>query len=441
MTCDLCSHGVDNGNCEYCNPGAVPCMMKANTWDLCSFTPGHLGWGTTAGTVYHEGFDDDYCAGRFIPDGVEPSLSSPFTEIDPCRPFVGKLVLQTRDISSFSCPPPERTSCCGAAMGFADGGGSFVTFRYSAGAPIAAGSFVSFEVVGYGSDAGRLFKSVSTDGTNFTSLGTDSDATGVHRFPVSSDASTVYFRLQVGASAAQADGVIIDNVHAELFATSQAPVAVQEGGGTVCIFNAEPFCPTLDLCGTLCGDGMCGSDENACSCPGDCPPSCGDGLCCGGETRTSCCFDCASCGDGVCDSCRGETLSNCCSDCALCGNGTCDTCRGETSINCCSDCAYCGDGTCDTCRGETIGNCCADCACGSCQRCVNGSCVNLCGNVTCDTSCGETCSNCPSDCCFAPPTVPALSEWGVLATGLVGAIAGTLLFNRPYRRRREHGQR
>jgi hypothetical protein len=45
-SCDVCSHGVNNGNCEYCNPASVDCMMKNNTWTLCSYTPGHLGWST-----------------------------------------------------------------------------------------------------------------------------------------------------------------------------------------------------------------------------------------------------------------------------------------------------------------------------------------------------------------------------------------------------------
>jgi hypothetical protein len=36
--------GVDNGNCEKCNGNSVGCMMKQNTWNLCSYTPGQLGW-------------------------------------------------------------------------------------------------------------------------------------------------------------------------------------------------------------------------------------------------------------------------------------------------------------------------------------------------------------------------------------------------------------
>ena len=40
--------GLPNGNCESCAAGGgVDCLMRENTWALCSFTPGHLGW--TAG--------------------------------------------------------------------------------------------------------------------------------------------------------------------------------------------------------------------------------------------------------------------------------------------------------------------------------------------------------------------------------------------------------
>jgi hypothetical protein len=42
------SHGFfrkPNGNCERCAPeGGVDCIMRANTWAMCSFTPAHLGF-------------------------------------------------------------------------------------------------------------------------------------------------------------------------------------------------------------------------------------------------------------------------------------------------------------------------------------------------------------------------------------------------------------
>ena len=38
--------GQPNGNCETCAPGGgVPCLMRSNVWELCDWTPLHLGWG------------------------------------------------------------------------------------------------------------------------------------------------------------------------------------------------------------------------------------------------------------------------------------------------------------------------------------------------------------------------------------------------------------
>ncbi|MBS9372109.1 FG-GAP repeat domain-containing protein [Rhodococcus sp. B50] len=38
-------YGLANGNCENCaGEGGVPCLMKGNTFAVCGFTPGHLGW-------------------------------------------------------------------------------------------------------------------------------------------------------------------------------------------------------------------------------------------------------------------------------------------------------------------------------------------------------------------------------------------------------------
>ncbi len=37
--------GIVNGNCENCaGEGGVACLMKGNTFSLCEYTPGHLGW-------------------------------------------------------------------------------------------------------------------------------------------------------------------------------------------------------------------------------------------------------------------------------------------------------------------------------------------------------------------------------------------------------------
>jgi len=42
--CNSVRPSFDNGNCEYCNPNAVDCMMRHNSYTLCSYTPLHIGW-------------------------------------------------------------------------------------------------------------------------------------------------------------------------------------------------------------------------------------------------------------------------------------------------------------------------------------------------------------------------------------------------------------
>jgi hypothetical protein len=46
--CGVCYNGVINGNCEKdgCGPGKS-CMMKDNSFNLCQYTPGHVGWLTS----------------------------------------------------------------------------------------------------------------------------------------------------------------------------------------------------------------------------------------------------------------------------------------------------------------------------------------------------------------------------------------------------------
>lgn len=202
---------------------------------------------TAAPVTYDETFNDDFAAGRNVPDGVDAVRSSPFGPIDACRrgvfPDPGRLVIQSRDISSLQCPPASRTSCCGPALAFLDGGGTYVTFHYVAGFPIQPGSFVAFQVIGYGDDTGTLTKRVSTDGVNFSPVSgtTGSCAMGNYVIPLPTGTADVYFRLQVG-NVDIYDGVIVDNFHAVLYDAPHPAAAVQEGGGSFCTFNAEPFC-------------------------------------------------------------------------------------------------------------------------------------------------------------------------------------------------------
>jgi hypothetical protein len=52
-SCGPCGDtGVPNGNCEQCNSGAVSCMMRSNSWALCNYTAGQIGWWRTPCTEH-----------------------------------------------------------------------------------------------------------------------------------------------------------------------------------------------------------------------------------------------------------------------------------------------------------------------------------------------------------------------------------------------------
>ncbi|OAA28631.1 hypothetical protein UG55_1005145 [Frankia sp. EI5c] len=42
-------YGTPNGNCDACAPAPADCLMRANTFALCRYTPSHLGWGHGVG--------------------------------------------------------------------------------------------------------------------------------------------------------------------------------------------------------------------------------------------------------------------------------------------------------------------------------------------------------------------------------------------------------
>jgi len=157
------------------------------------------------------------------------------------------------------------------------------------------------------------------------------------------------------------------------------------GGGTLntatgVITNVSGNQTIQVLWSKSCGDGTCASDENANSCPVDCPAECGDGYCTHGENAFTCPDDCdAECGDGYCT--HGENASTCPDDCdAECGDGYCT--HDENAETCSEDCDEdCGDGVCT--GGETPLTCPADCE-------------SVCGDDLCTE--GEDEDNCPEDC-------------------------------------------
>jgi hypothetical protein len=95
-----------NGNCESCAQPFVPCLMAANTWAMCQYTPVHLGWRDTDGdgvldpvdTVGTTAFDwSALCAalpwlcsllglGGAAPTGVAGPMSTGVTSMAPQVP-------------------------------------------------------------------------------------------------------------------------------------------------------------------------------------------------------------------------------------------------------------------------------------------------------------------------------------------------------------------
>lgn len=95
-------------------------------------------------------------------------------------------------------------------------------------------------------------------------------------------------------------------------------------GDHMCLNGETPeSCPTDCKKAIVCGDGSCDSGENHSTCPTDCGAVCGDSHCEPdlGENETTCFDDCGNptetfisvCGDGICDS--DENQDNCMKDC------------------------------------------------------------------------------------------------------------------------------
>lgn len=178
--------------------------------------------------TYFEGFEDDFIARRNVPDrdvGIVPNLSSPFGTINTATS--GNLTIRDREVNIPGgvgggflprMPDLDHPNVTGAFLDFLFGGGSFVTLRLPTISPNhkILGAYVKFDVVNYGSDGGKLFKFISSDGVTWRRIGDDSDTLGTHLFNLPTDGSATFFRIQTGTAAGAFDGLWIDNVQAEL---------------------------------------------------------------------------------------------------------------------------------------------------------------------------------------------------------------------------------
>jgi hypothetical protein len=185
-----------------------------------------------AGTII-ETFEDDFLAGRAVPDTVVAALSTPFSQINEKRPAAsGYLTLRDRLIETPGGLGGGFAPIDGwVALDFTDGYGSYVTFRIDGdnGGLIPPGSFASFTAAGFCGAAGQLSKFVSKDGVNFQQVGDDSDACGHYIFPLPTGGTSAYFRLQVGDRSIY-DGIWINDV---VLYTTPEPASVSVVGTTL----------------------------------------------------------------------------------------------------------------------------------------------------------------------------------------------------------------
>ena len=166
-------------------------------------------------TTIVETFEDDFLAGRAVPDTVVAALSTPFSQINEKRPAAsGLLTLRDRLIETPGGLGGGFAPIDGwVALDFTDGEGSYVTFRIDAdnGGIIPPGSFARFTAGGFCGAFGQLFKFVSNDGVNFQQVGDDSDACRQYTFALPTGGTSAYFRIQVGNRSIY-DGIWIDDV-------------------------------------------------------------------------------------------------------------------------------------------------------------------------------------------------------------------------------------
>ena len=157
--------------------------------------------------------------------------------------------------------------------------------------------------------------------------------------------------------------------------------------------DGSNICEPAELC-PHCGDGSCGDDETATSCPVDCGGICQNDVCEpeAGENPETCPWDCSTCGDGTCVVEAGENCFTCGEDCGSCGcnmDGVCDRLMALETCDGCADCQpCCGDGVCDHNREEDCNLCPEDCS-----ACTG----NFCGDGVCSSP-EEDPASCAIDC-------------------------------------------
>lgn len=238
---------------------------------------------------------------------------------------------------------------------------------------------------------------------------------------------------------------------------------------------ADDDCGGSPDCGSVCGDGVCASDEGCESCATDCAPcaGCSHSACVEGAPLDDACDPCtaavcaidasccspfatwdatcvtlaeATCPDATCPAACGnrfcddsEDLDSCPEDCGgavpggSCGDGVCAIMSGESPASCPGDCGgTCGDGACGA--GEDAAGCPADCgrACGdgtcacdeTCRDCADdcGTC-GACGDGVCDDT-FESCATCADDCGACPDCGDGLCAPGEDADSCAADCAG-----------------